>query len=191
MNRRDSLIMLGLSISTMIVADRKNLAYATEPEGVSDTPLKQRSLSDIRVALQQLQREPTKIDAVELTDRQWRQLLTESEYLILRKEMTEKPFTSALNDEQRNGRFVCAGCGLALFSSAMKYDSGTGWPSFSAVLTGRVNTKLDFGFGLPRTEYHCARCGGHQGHVFKDGPQPSGLRYCNNGLALSFVAEQA
>ena len=97
------------------------------------------------------------------------------------------PFTSPLNDEKRDGQFVCAGCNLALFNSDTKYNSGTGWPSFYAAIEGRIKTKTDYKLVLPRTEYHCARCGGHQGHVFKDGPQPTGLRYCNNGVALNFI----
>jgi peptide-methionine (R)-S-oxide reductase len=106
---------------------------------------------------------------------------------VLRKEGTERPFTSPLNDEKRDGEFACAGCGLVLFRSDQKFDSGTGWPSFFDTVEGRVETKRDFKLIVPRTEYHCARCGGHQGHVFNDGPQPTGLRYCNNGIALTFI----
>ncbi|MBF0295190.1 MAG: peptide-methionine (S)-S-oxide reductase MsrA [Magnetococcales bacterium] len=106
---------------------------------------------------------------------------------ILRQEGTEPPFSSPLNQEKREGVYVCAGCGQALFDSSMKFDSGTGWPSFFAVLPDRVATRQDFRLLMPRTEYHCARCGGHQGHVFADGPAPTGMRYCNNGLALRFI----
>jgi peptide-methionine (R)-S-oxide reductase len=106
---------------------------------------------------------------------------------VLRKEGTERPYTSELNDEKREGEFVCAGCNLALFESAKKFDSGTGWPSFWQPIESHVETKRDFKLILPRTEYHCARCCGHQGHIFKDGPKPTGLRYCNNGVALKFV----
>ena len=121
------------------------------------------------------------------TDAEWRKRLTPQQHRILRREGTERPFSSPLNDEKRAGTYVCAGCALPLFSSEMKYDSGTGWPSFTTTLPGAVETKLDFKLILPRTEYHCARCDGHQGHLFKDGPKPTGQRWCNNGLALKFI----
>jgi peptide-methionine (R)-S-oxide reductase len=123
-----------------------------------------------------------------LTDAQWKQRLTPEQYRVLRHEATEPPGSSPLNHEKRKGQFVCAGCELPLFDSGMKYDSGTGWPSFFATLPGAVATRTDFKLILPRTEYHCVRCGGHQGHVFDDGPRPTGKRYCNNGVALKFVA---
>lgn len=125
-----------------------------------------------------------------LTDAEWRERLTSEQYQVLRKEGTEAPGSSALNAEYRRGRFTCAGCGAVLFDDAMKFDSGTGWPSFFDVVPGAVETKTDFKLLLPRTEYHCARCGGHQGHVFKDGPNPTGLRYCNNGVALRFEPDE-
>ena len=127
------------------------------------------------------------IEKIRKTDDQWRAELPAAAYTVLRHEGTERPWTSPLNDEKRQGTFACAGCGLELFSTAMKFDSGTGWPSFFDVIPGRVETRTDFKLLLPRTEYHCARCGGHHGHVFKDGPAPTGLRYCNNGVALRFV----
>lgn len=129
----------------------------------------------------------TDIDWSSLTSAQWRERLTEQEYHVLRKEGTERAGTSPLNAEKREGTYVCAGCALPLFKSEYKYESGTGWPSFFDTLDGAVETKTDFKLIVPRTEYHCARCGGHQGHVFKDGPEPTGLRYCNNGVALDFV----
>ena len=119
---------------------------------------------------------------------EWRRLLTEAQYAVLFEEDTERSGTSPLNAEHRAGTFVCAACYLPLFASSAKFDSGTGWPSFTQPIAGRVETKRDFKLILPRTEYHCARCGGHQGHVFDDGPAPTGQRYCNNGVALRFVA---
>ena len=121
-----------------------------------------------------------------LSEAEWKQRLSPTAFKVLRQEGTEPPFTSALNQEKRSGVYRCAGCRLALFASAAKFDSGTGWPSFWQPLDGAVATKVDFKLIVPRTEYHCRRCGGHQGHVFKDGPRPTGLRYCNNGVALVF-----
>jgi len=118
---------------------------------------------------------------------EWRALLDETRYRVLFEGATERAFTSALLKEKRKGLYICAACFLPLFDSDSKYDSGTGWPSFWDVLEGRVGTKADFQLEDPRIEYHCARCGGHQGHVFRDGPRPTGKRYCNNGLALRFV----
>ncbi len=118
---------------------------------------------------------------------EWKKILPPQEYDVLREEGTERPFTSPLNDEHREGVFVCAGCDLELFPSKYKFNSGTGWPSFFDVIPGHVETKSDHALFMERTEYHCARCGGHQGHIFNDGPQPTGLRYCNNGVALKFI----
>ncbi len=120
---------------------------------------------------------------------EWKKRLEPQAYAILFEEATERPFSSPLNEEKRVGTFVCAACGSPLFQSKTKYDSGTGWPSFWEPIAGSLGTRKDYKLILPRTEYHCARCGGHQGHVFNDGPKPTGLRYCNNGLALNFVPE--
>lgn len=127
------------------------------------------------------------IDWANLTEAEWRERLTPEQFRVLRKEGTERAGSSPLDKEYRDGIFACAGCGLHLFTSDMKYDSGTGWPSFYDVIPGAVDTKTDYKLIYPRTEYHCSRCGGHQGHVFNDGPQPTGLRYCNNGVALKFL----
>ena len=122
-----------------------------------------------------------------LTETEWKAKLTEEEYYILRQSGTERPGSSVLNNEKRSGVYQCAGCDLPLFNSDMKFDSGTGWPSFFDYNPNSLGFKTDFKIVIPRKEYHCARCGGHHGHVFKDGPEPTGLRYCNNGFALKFI----
>lgn len=128
------------------------------------------------------------MDKLSKSKAEWRQALEPDRYDILFEEGTERAGTSPLNDEKGDGTFICAACNNPLFDSSGKFDSGTGWPSFFQPLAeDRIETKRDFKLILPRTEYHCARCGGHQGHVFNDGPAPTGLRYCNNGLALRFV----
>ena len=118
---------------------------------------------------------------------EWRRLLLRDAYDVLFNEATERPNSSPLNDEKRSGHYICAACYLPLFDAGTKYDSGTGWPSFFAPIEGRLKTKRDWKLIIPRTEYHCARCGGHQGHLFSDGPPPTGQRWCNNGVALQFV----
>jgi peptide-methionine (R)-S-oxide reductase len=124
---------------------------------------------------------------LKLSKDEWRKRLDPMAYNILREEGTERAGTSALNAEKRPGVFACLGCGLPLFTSAMKYESGTGWPSFFTTIPGAFAKSTDYKLVLPRTEYHCAKCGGHHGHVFDDGPQPTGQRWCNNGIALKFI----
>ena len=127
---------------------------------------------------------------VSRADHEWRQTLTPEQYQVLREHGTESPGASPLNHEKRDGTFACAGCGQPLFSSEAKFESGTGWPSFWAPLERAVGTTTDRSFGMTRSEIHCARCGGHLGHVFPDGPAPSGMRYCMNGAAMKFQARK-
>jgi peptide-methionine (R)-S-oxide reductase len=128
---------------------------------------------------------------VEKSDEEWRRLLTPAQYDVLRKHGTERAGTSPLDHEKRKGTFACAGCELPLFSSATKFESGTGWPSFWQPLENAIGTSVDKAFFMTRTEVHCRRCGGHLGHVFEDGPKPTGLRYCMNGVALKFTPDPA
>ena len=130
---------------------------------------------------------PLPTEPLKLSDAEWRKRLQPMAYSVLREEGTERAGTSPLNGEKREGVFVCAGCDLPLFTSTMKFESGTGWPSFFTTIPGAFGSKSDYQLFLPRTEYHCRRCGGHHGHVFDDGPPPTGQRWCNNGVALRFV----
>ena len=124
---------------------------------------------------------------VDKTREEWQKLLNAEQYKVLFEEATERPWSSPLNDEKREGIYICAACYLPLFLSNTKFDSGTGWPSFYQAIAGNVGTKRDWKLLFPRTEYHCARCGGHQGHIFDDGPEPTGQRWCNNGVGLRFI----
>ena len=135
---------------------------------------------------------PSPAEPLKLSKDEWKKRLpNDLAYKVLREESTERAGTSPLNAEKRPGIFACAGCDLPLFTSEMKYDSGTGWPSFFTTIPAVFETKKDFHLLYPRTEYHCARCGGHHGHIFDDGPKPTGLRYCNNGIALKFIPKSA
>ena len=133
--------------------------------------------------------EMTEVKRLKKSDDQWKEILPSDRFRILFKEGTEPAGSSPLNHEKRPGTFICAACYQPLFKSGTKFDSGTGWPSFYDHISGSLETSLDFKLIYPRTEYHCSRCGGHQGHVFKDGPPPTGKRFCNNGLALIFVPD--
>lgn len=131
------------------------------------------------------------VDWDAITEDEWRDRLSEPAFRVLRREGTERSGTSPLNDEKRAGVYICAGCSLPIFRSETKYNSGTGWPSFFDYIEGSLGFKTDYKLIYPRKEYHCVRCGGHQGHVFRDGPDPTGLRYCNNGVALNFVPDES
>ncbi len=179
MNRRQAIKITSLGIVTSIplLSSCKNANSSNQSSENSMTDKKELQLTP----------HPDVIEPFELDSVDWKMRLDDDVYYVLREEGTERPFTSPLNDEKRQGEFACAGCNLVLTNSEYKYDSGTGWPSFWEMSEGRIATKTDYKMVLPRTEYHCARCGGHQGHVFKDGPKPTSLRYCNNGIALKFI----
>jgi len=145
------------------------------------------SLPLSRFALAAKPEDPIKIEKLKLSKDEWRKRLAPEQFAVLREEATERPGSSPLNNEKRKGYFACAGCDLPLFTTEMKFESGTGWPSFFTAIAGRLETKTDYKILYPRTEYHCARCEGHQGHLFDDGPKPTGKRYCNNGVSLKFV----
>jgi peptide-methionine (R)-S-oxide reductase len=165
MNRRFVLKSLTvIAILPLIGACSRGQATAGNSDSITVTPLNRKSST-------------------------WRKFLSPEAYQVLFEEETERPSTSALNYEHRDGVFICAACYLPLFESAYKYESGTGWPSFTQPIAGHIETKRDFKMIIPRTEYHCARCGGHQGHIFSDGPPPRGERWCNNGVALKFIPD--
>ena len=170
------------------------LAWSVSPRSVAANAPGATSIAELQRDWQKLLASGANVtltlEPLRRSEAEWKQMLDPAQFSVLRQEGTERPFTSALNDEKRKGIFVCAGCALPLFSSAMKFDSGTGWPSFFTLIPGHLGTKDDYKLIVARTEYHCIRCGGHQGHVFDDGPPPTGLRYCNNGVALRFIPLQ-
>ncbi len=182
MDRRSFIFLTG-SLGLGLLAGNR-AAWATQKE-LSDTPGTRESAT----GGQGMSNRST-IEKIHKTEDEWRKLLTPAQFHILREEGTEPPRSSPLDKEYGKGTYLCAGCDLTLFTSEMKFDSGTGWPSFFDHVAGHIDTKLDFKLIFPRKEYHCARCGGHQGHVFNDGPEPTGQRWCNNGLALRFVPEE-
>jgi len=185
MNRRTFLSLAGVGAAAATLSEGMHAAQSpAKPTTMNDINELQSNWKALLAsgANVELSRDPLK-----LSDADWKKRLTSEQYHVLRDEGTERAGTSALNAEKRPGVFACAGCASPLFTSAMKFESGTGWPSFFTAIPDAVATKRDFKLILPRTEYHCARCGGHQGHVFEDGPPPTGLRYCNNGVALRFI----
>jgi len=182
MQRRTVLAAL---LAALPLAALGRRVYAALPRNMKEVQALQAGWRDLLAPGREV---PSPADKVTLPAAQWKQRLSPLQYDILREEGTERAFTSPLDREKRAGVFACAGCGLPLFTSAMKFDSGTGWPSFFTAIPGAVGTKTDRKLlFMTRTEYHCIRCGGHQGHIFDDGPPPTRLRYCNNGAALRFI----
>jgi peptide-methionine (R)-S-oxide reductase len=166
----------------------KNLGLAAQPSSMKDIENLQKNWKALLAEGTKL---PLPSEPLKLSKEEWRKRLDPMQFNVLREEGTEPPGTSPLNNEKRPGVFVCVGCNLALFTSEMKYESGTGWPSFFTTIPGVFANTTDYKLILPRSEYHCIRCGGHHGHVFDDGPPPTGKRWCNNGVALKFIPRDA
>jgi peptide-methionine (R)-S-oxide reductase len=166
----------------------RNSTFAGQPASMKDVENMQKNW---RGLLAKDFKAPSPSEPLKLSKDEWRKRLDSAQFQVLREEGTEAPGTSALNSEKRPGVFICAACNLPLFTSAMKYESGTGWPSFFTTIPGVFGTRTDYKLILPRTEYHCIRCGGHHGHVFNDGPKPTGQRWCNNGIALTFIPQNS
>jgi peptide-methionine (R)-S-oxide reductase len=181
MTRRESLkFFLAAGIWTLL----KGRVNAAQPTSMKDIENLQKNWKALLADGTKL---PLPTEPFKLSKEEWRKRLNPTQFNILREEGTEPPGTSPLNNEKRTGVFVCVGCNLALFTSDMKYESGTGWPSFFTTIPEVFANKTDYKLILPRSEYHCIRCGGHHGHVFDDGPPPTGKRWCNNGVALRFI----
>lgn len=191
MNRRtllQSLAALPLVSVSLVPGRRAAAAPATAPASApASAPTEKELQNSWKSLLDPSAEVATTTEPLKLTPAEWKKRLTPEAYHVLREEGTERAGTSLFLEEHRAGVFVCAGCSLPLFTSAMKFDSGTGWPSFFTSISGVLGMTRDLQLGVPRTEYHCIRCGGHHGHVFEDGPKPTGLRYCNNGVALRFI----
>ena len=184
MKRRQFILLIVAAPLVMTVIKRLGSG------GSADTKT-DKSVDEIRKNWKSLLARDAKVDLstepLRKAKAEWKQILSDAQFYVLREEGTERPFSSPLNEEKRPGVFVCAGCALPLFTSQMKFDSGTGWPSFFTNIPGHLATKQDYKLIVPRTEYHCVRCGGHHGHVFDDGPPPTRQRWCNNGVALRFI----
>ncbi len=184
MKRRQFMLLVAAAPLVMAVTRGSRFAWSADP--TTD-----KSLDRIRKNWKSLLARDAKVnlstEPLRKTQAEWKQILSGDQFYVLREEGTERPFSSPLDHEKRPGVYVCAGCALPLFTSQMKFDSGTGWPSFFTNIPGHLVTKQDFKLIVPRTEYHCIRCGGHQGHVFDDGPPPTSQRWCNNGVAIRFI----
>ncbi len=183
MERRS--FLKSVSIASLIFGARAHAAEAGSSKEIEEMQKNWRALLADKAEV------VTVSPPLKRTKAEWRKVLSPVAYDVLREEGTERPGSSQLNAEKRPGVFVCAGCSLPLFTSAMKYESGTGWPSFFTAIPGAFGTSRDFKLLLPRTEYHCAKCGGHHGHLFDDGPPPTRQRWCNNGVALRFIPKTA
>jgi len=175
-------------LKALALAFMARQAHAAPPKTMKDVEALQKSWKDFLPTGTVV---PSPTEPVKLSKDEWRKKLPSQSFNVMREEGTERAGSSPLNAEKRPGIFACAGCDLPLFTSEMKFESGTGWPSFFTTIPAVFEVKKDFYIGYPRTEYHCKRCGGHHGHLFEDGPPPTGLRYCNNGVALKFIPKDA